>query len=201
MGVAGKHDVDKGAAGMGADLVGVVGLVRHEEDGAVGFRGDGQVQIGVAGAGIVDAAEPEAVTVAFDGQILIDQDGSAMRSEGLGDHGGVEGDVVIAEDAVAEGRGEGGEDLGAAVEGVAAGDEGEGAVSDEVAGEKNEVRGEGVDLVDDAFEEEGLGVLVEVDVTELDDAIAMEGGGQIGDGNRALDDVDFVAGKFTGIER
>ena len=53
--------------------------------------------------------------------------------------GGVEGDVVVAEDGVAEGRGEGGEDLGAAMDGVAAGDEGEGAVGDEVSGEEDEV--------------------------------------------------------------
>ena len=35
-------------------------------------------------------------------------------------------------------------------------------------------------LVDDALEEEGLGVLVEVDVADLDDAVAVEGGGEIG---------------------
>jgi hypothetical protein len=29
----------------------------------------------------------------------------------------------------------------------------------------------------------------------------MEGGGQIVDGDGALDDVDFVAGKFAGVER
>ena len=124
-----------------------------------------------------------------------------MGVEGPGDHGGVEGDVMIAEDAVAERRGEGGEDFGAAVEGVAAGDEGEGAVGDEVAGDKDEIGGEGVHLLDDAFEEEGLGVLVEVDVADLDDAIAVEGGGQIVDGDGALDDVEFVAGNFAGVER
>ena len=52
---------------------------------------------------------------------------------------------MVAEDGVAEGAGEGGEDLGAAVDGVVAGDEGEGAVGDEVAGEEDEVGGEGVD--------------------------------------------------------
>ena len=75
--------------------------------------------------------------------------------------------------------------------GVFAGDEGERAVCDEVAGEEDEVGGEGVDLVDDALEEEGLGVLVEVDVAELDDAVAVEGVGQIVDGDGAMDDVEF----------
>ena len=84
---------------------------------------------------------------------------------------------MVAEDGVAEGSGKGGEDLGAAAEGVATGDEGEGAVGDEVAGEEDEVGGEGVDLVDDALEEERLGVLVEVDVAELHNAIVVEGAG------------------------
>ena len=174
--------------------------MRHEEDGTVGFGGDGEVEAGVAGAGVVDAAEPEAVAVTLDGDVLIDQDGSAMGGESLGDHGGVEGDVVVAEYAVAEGCSESGEDLGAAVEGVAAGDEGERAVGDEVACEKNEIGTEGIDLLYDTFEEKGFGVLVEVDVADLDDAIAVEGGGQIVDGNGALDDVEFVAGKFASVE-
>ena len=73
-------------------------------------------------------------------------------------------------------------------------------MGDEVAGEEDEVGGEGVDFVDDALEEEGLGVLVEVDVAELDDAIAVEGGGEIGDGDGAVDDVDFVTGDLAGVE-
>lgn len=200
MGVAGEHDVDEGAAGVCENFVGVVGLVRHEEDGAVGFCGDGEVEVGTAGAGVVDAAEPEAVAVSFDGEMLVDENRSAVGGEGLGDQGAVEGDIVVAEDGVAQGGGEGGEDLGAAAERVAAGDEGEGAVGDEVAAEEDEVGVEGVDLLYDALEEEGLGVLVEVDVAELDDAIAVEGGRQIVDSDGALDDVEFVTGDFAGVE-
>ncbi len=200
MGVTGKHEVDERTARVGEDFVGKVGLVRHEEDGTVGFGGNGQVEVGMAGAGVVDAAEPEAVAVAFDGEMLVDQNGSALRGEGLDDQRRVEGDIVVTEDGVAKGRGEGGEDLGAAAKGVAAGDEGEGAVGDEIAGEQNEIGVEGVDAVDDAFEEEGFGVLVEVDVAELDDAVAVEGRGQIGDGDGALDDVDFVTGELAGVE-
>src|SRR5260370_440804 len=48
--------------------------------------------------------------------------------------------------------------------------------------------------------EGGCGVLVEVDVAELDDAIAVEGGGQIVDGDGAFDDVELVAGDLAGIE-
>lgn len=69
----------------------------------------------MAGAGVLDAAEPEPGTVALDWEVLVDQNRSAMGGEGPDDCGGVIGDVVVAEDGVAEGCGKGGEDLGAAV--------------------------------------------------------------------------------------
>jgi hypothetical protein len=176
MGVAGQHEVDERAAAVGDDVVREVRFMRHEEDGTVGFRGDGEIEVGMAGTGIVDAAQPETAAVALDREVLIDQNRCAAGGEGLDDQRTVEGDVVVPEDSVAEGGGESGKDLGAAVDGVLASDEGEGAVGDEVSGEKNEIGGEGVYVVDDAFEEERLGVLVEVDVAELNDAIAVEGG-------------------------
>jgi|SRR5271163_811663 len=154
----------------------------------------------MAGARIVDTAEPEAGAVAFDRKVLIDQNRSAVGGEGVDDDGGVEGYVVVAKDGAAEGSGERGEDLGAAADGVAAGDEGEGAVSDEVAGEEDEVGGEVVDLADDALEEEWFGVLVEVDVADLDDAVAVEGSREICDGDGTVDDVDFVACDLAGVE-
>jgi hypothetical protein len=200
VGVAGKHEVDERTAWVEDDVVGEVGFMRHEEDGAVGFDGDGQIEVGAAGTGVVDTAEPEAGAVALDGEVLVDQNGSAMRGEGLDDGGGTEGDVVVTEDGVAEGGGEGGEDLGTAVKSMAAGDEGEGSVSDEVAGEEDEVGSEGVDLADDVFEEEWLGVLVEVDVADLNDAVSVEGSGQIGDGDGAIDHFEFVACDLAGVK-
>jgi hypothetical protein len=107
---------------------------------------------------------------------------------------------MIAEDGVTEGAGEGGEDLGAAVDGVVGGDEGEGAEGNEVAGDEDEVGGEGVDAFDDAIDEVRLGVLVDVDVADLDDAVAVEGSGEVADGDGTLDDVDLVAGDFAGVE-
>jgi hypothetical protein len=95
----------------------------------------------------------------------------------MDDHSCVDGDVVIAEDGVAQGSGEVGDDLGAAVGRVPARDEGDGAVGDEVSREEDEIGGEGVDLGHDVFEEVGLGVLVEVDIADLDDAEAVEGRG------------------------
>ena len=55
-------------------------------------------------------------------------------------------------------------------------------------------------MVDDAFEEEGLGVLVEVNVAKLNDAIAVKGGWQISDRDGAVDDVDLVACDFAGVK-
>lgn len=81
-----------------------------------------------------------------------------------------------------------------------AGYETKGSVSDKVPRKENEVGGEGVDLVDDALEEERFGVLVEVDVADLGDAIAVEGTRQVCDGDGSLDDVDLVAGDFAGVE-
>lgn len=39
-----------------------------------------------------------------------------------------------------------------------------------------------------------------MDVTELDDAITVEGGGQIVDGEGTLDDVELVAGDLAGVD-
>jgi len=175
--VAGEHEIDERAAGVGANLVGVVWRVRHQENGTVGVSRNRQVEVGVAGARIVDAAEPETGAISLDGHVLVDYNWCAVSGEGLDDGGGVEGNIVVAKDSVAQGSGEVGEDLGAAVEGVVSGDEGEGAVGDEVAGEKHEVGGDAVDLVDDAFEEVGFSVLIQVDVADLDDAVTVEGRG------------------------
>jgi len=150
--------------------------------------------------GIVDPAEPETGTVAFDGEVLVDENGDAVRGKGLDDEGAVEGNVVVSEDSVSEGRGQGGEDLGAAADGVVSGKEGERAVSDEIAGEQDEVWGESVGVVNNALEKEGLGVLIEVNVAELNDAIAVEGRGQIWDSDRTGDDVNLVAGDLAGVE-
>ena len=65
VGVAGEHEVDERAAGMSDDVVGVVGFVGHEQDGAIGFGGDGEIEVRMALAGVVDAAEPEARAVAL----------------------------------------------------------------------------------------------------------------------------------------
>ena len=115
----------------------------------------------------------------------------------MDDHWGVDGYVVIAEDAVAQRGGKGGDDLCASVGSVFAGNERDGTVSDKVAGEEDEVCGEGVYFADDTFEEEGFGVLVQVYVAELNDAVAVKRGGEIRDGDGAVSDVNFVASDLS----
>jgi hypothetical protein len=75
-----------------------------------------------------------------------------------------DGGVVIAHHGEALRAGERAQQVGAAVDGVLGEAVGERAVADEVAGEEKQVRGEAVDVPDDAGEELGFGVLVEVDV-------------------------------------
>lgn len=56
VGVAGEHEVDQVAARMLDDVIGKVGFVCHEKDGAVGFGGNGEIEVRVTGAGVIDAA-------------------------------------------------------------------------------------------------------------------------------------------------
>jgi len=163
VGVAGEHEVDEGEAGVLYDLVDVVGLVAHGENGGLGVGGYGQVEVGAVGAGVVGAAEPEEVAAALKGVVAIDEDGGAVGFEGRDDVAGADDDVVIAEDAEALGL-EGGEDFGADAGGFVRDGYLEGAAADVVAGDEDEVGVEAVDLSDDALEEVGFGELFEVDV-------------------------------------
>jgi hypothetical protein len=50
-----------------------------------------------------------------------------------------------------------------------------------------------VDAVNDVFEKEGLGELVEVDIGDLNDSEAVEDRGKIADGDGVFDEVDLVS--------
>jgi len=200
VGVACEHEVDESATRVLKDGFYVIGLVRHEDDGAVGLGRDAEFQVGVAGGWVIDSAEPEAVGFVLDGDVLVDKDGDAACGEGLDDEGRTDGDVVVAEDSVTKGAGEGAEDLGAAMDGVAVDDEVEGAAGDEVSGDDDEVGGECVDGVDDVFEEEGLGELVEVDVADLGDSVAAEGVRKICDADGKVDGFEVVARDLAGVK-
>lgn len=55
-------------------------------------------------------------------------------------------------------------------------------------------------MLDDALEEVGLGELVEVDVADLDDAIAVEDGGELVDAEGAMNGIDLVPGDLAGVK-
>ena len=96
MGVAGEHEVDEMAAGVGDDVIGEVGLMSHEEDWAVGIGREGEIKVGMAGAWVVNAAEPETGAMTFDGEVLVNQNRGIVGDQGFDDEGAVEGDVVVA---------------------------------------------------------------------------------------------------------
>ena len=50
------------------------------------------------------------------------------------------------------------------------------------------------------FEEEGFGVLVKVDVAELNDPVVVKDGWKVCDGNWAVNYIDFVASDLSRIE-
>ena len=54
------------------------------------------------------------LVLALEADVLVDEDGQAVGFEVGADDAGVDEDVVIAEDAVTDGAGEGAEELGAA---------------------------------------------------------------------------------------
>jgi hypothetical protein len=198
VGVAGEHGVDEREARMLDDVIGIVGLVAHEQDGGAGGGGDGEVEVWGTGTGVVCATEPEDVAAALDGVVAVDEHGGAVGGEGRDDVAGTDDGVVIAEDAEA-GCVDLLEDFGAEAGGFVGDGELAGAAADEVAGDEDEVGIEGVDLADDALEEVGLGVLLEVDVRDLDDFVVLEGVGEVADGEIAVGDFKLVPGVGGGV--
>jgi len=85
---------------VGHDGVGVVGFVGHEDNWTVWLGGECEIEVGSALAWIIDAAEPETIPVALDGNIPVDENWCASAGERLDHHRSVDGDVMIAQDAV-----------------------------------------------------------------------------------------------------
>ena len=192
VGVAREHEVDEREAGVLDDRLDVIGLVAHEDHGCTRVGGNGEIQVGDTGSGVVGAGEPEEVATALEGEVAVDQDGSAVGLEWGNDVIGTDVDVVIAEDAEALGSFESGEDLGSyagCFPGLA---EGEGSAADEVSGDEDKVRSHGIDLRDHVLQEVGLGELFEVDVAELNDPEVLEAVGEIADGDGEAGDLPFV---------
>src|ERR1017187_10159680 len=96
VGVAGKHYVDQAAARVSEDVVGVVGGVAHQQDGAVRLPGDGEVEVGHAGYRVGEAAQPKALPAALDGDVLVDQKRDRDRCQDGADGGRSEDVIVVA---------------------------------------------------------------------------------------------------------
>jgi len=199
VGVAGEHDIDEREARVKDDVVDVIGLVAHEENRGAGVFWDGEVEVGIAGSSVVGATQPEDVAATLEGRVAVDEDGCAVGFERLNDVFCADVDVVVAEDAEALRSFEGGENLGSDAGGLPGYGQVAGATADVVAGDKDEIRVEVVDLFDHALEEEGFGVLLQVDVAHLDDAEVLEGVGEVADGEGDLGDFEFVAGVGAGV--
>ena len=200
VGVAGEEDIGEHAARMADDGVGEVRFVAHHEEWGVEMRGDGALDVRSAAAGVVQAGEPEALAVALDGDVLVDQGLDVVGSQCFEDFGRADVDVVVAQRGVAQGRLDAAEDLAASARGVDGVADGTGAIADVVAGEQDHVGLEDVDAVDGIGEEGFLGELCEMDVAELRDAEAMEGFGQVADAEGGGDGFEFVAGDLGGGE-
>jgi hypothetical protein len=172
VGVAGQHDIDERKAGVEDDLVDVVRLMAHEEN-----RGVATLERGIA----------------------VDEDRSAVSLERLDDVFSSDVDVVIPENAETLWGFEGREDFGTDAGGLPGDGKIAGAAADVIAREEDEVRIEHVGLLDHALEEEGLGVLLQVDVAHLDDAEVLESVGQVANRESDLGDFEFVAGVGAGV--
>lgn len=198
VGVAGEHEVDVAEV---ADGVGEVGLVAEEDDGcARGLGRDGLGEVGNVEVGVGEAADPEAVAAEVDAFTAVVEDGECVFLK-RGDDAGLVDAVVVAEGAEAERAGEATEDFCADFGVLAVAGPVAGVGGDEVAGEGDHVGLEGVDLCDNAAEEEIFVEVAVVEVGDLGDAKAVKGGRQIGEASGVFEDGDVVAVDFRGVEQ
>lgn len=74
-------------------------------------------------------------------------------------------------------------------------------MGDKIAGQEHGVGLEAVDSIDGVVEEEWLGELIEVNVTELCNMEAVEGGRKIRQTNLQMGDFEEMACDFARVER
>lgn len=140
------------------------------------------------------------LAIALDAYVFVDEHGEPVVLHVVADDAAADCGVVVAEDPEPLRTGEFAEDLGAATGGFVGHFERQRAAADEVSSDEEEIGLHGVDSGDDVFEEVLLGVLLEVDVGELDDAKAVECGRQVTDVEGGVGDLDCVAADFVGVE-
>lgn len=109
-------------------------------------------------------------------------------------------DVVIAEDRIALRALEAVEDAGAFPCDRDGPFTRKKLVGDKVAGEKDRVRAQAVDVVDGFTKKEWFGKFVEMDIAQLGDAEAIEGRGEIGKVDLGMSHLDDVARDLAGVK-
>ncbi len=200
VGVAGEDEIDVVAARVGGDCGGIVGLVRHQQDRRIGVWGNRQIQVRLAKGDVVHTGEKDVSAAVVDADVLVDEQRQAIGLHVVANDARADDGIVVAEDAEANRAGEGAEDFGAAGSGGEGDINRHGATTGEVAGDEQEVGLERVDLVNDAAEKEILGVLLEVDVGDLDEAESAERRGQVGQEKGALNNLEFMPGPLVRVE-
>ena len=185
---------------MVGDIDGEVGLVNHEDDWSIGFFRDGDGEVGLSVGVVVETTEEDVLPFAVDSNVFVNEHGEAVVFHVVTDDAAADGGVVISEDSESLGTGELTEDLGAATGGFVGHFERQGAAADEVSGDEEEIGLHGVDPGDDLLNEVLLGVLLEVDVGELDDAEAVKCGREVADVEGGVGDLEIVAGDLVGVE-
>lgn len=99
--VAGEHEIDKVSSWMLKNGIGVVGLMRHQNDGTIGRRRNGDLELRVGGAGVVDPAEPETRAITLNRNMRVYEHRNAVPSKSAYDEGSIDSNVMIAENCIA----------------------------------------------------------------------------------------------------
>ncbi len=197
--VSGEHKVNQREPRMLDDGIGVVRLVAHQDDRPFGICGYGKVQVGAAGSGVVGPAEEEAVLASLQLNEAIDQHGDSMGLQRSDHVIGAHGDVMISQDGVAVRRLEAGKDFSAEPSRTPGHQARQWTTAHEVTGDQYDLRGESIYLLDHLFHEPGFGVLLEMEVTHLDDLQPHEGVGKLAESEGAVGDLILVPGVGSGV--
>ena len=138
--------------------------------------------------------------LALDAHKLVDEHGEPVVFHVVADDATAYGSVVVSKDAESLRACESAEEFRAATGGFVRHFQRQRAAAYEVTCDQQEVGLEGVDPCDDVFEKVLLGVLLQVDVRELDNAEAVKGGRQVADEEGGVGDLELVAADLVGVE-
>jgi hypothetical protein len=115
--VAGEHERDRVARWTRQKIVDIVGCVAKQHDGFMRQTANGcgyrKLGVGRAYEGIVKPGKPESCARAFDGQVIVDQYGDAVRGERSDDVLRANQHIVITENGITAGTLDLVEDIGA----------------------------------------------------------------------------------------